>query len=1207
MKNFITLKTGFYRLCFLLLFGLLGFQQAAFSQAQDSKGTDFWLMFNKNYSTPTLTLFITSDVNTSGTVTIPGMAFSASFTVTANTVTSVAIPEAASEHTSGVVDGKGIHVTSGEEVTVYGLNYAPFTTDAYLGLPTDVLGTSYIIMSYSGQTASEFGITGTVNGTTVTITQNITGGGHTAGVPYNVTLDQGQTLEVGGNTDYTGTLVTSDKPIGVMGANGCANIPPGYSYCDHICEMLPPTTTWGKKFGLVPLKSRSNGDTWRFMASENGTVVSINGVAEPAVNKGQYVEKVITVQSVVESNKPILAAQFSNGSTFSGEPGDPFMMLIPPLEQFLPKYTVTTVSGYVAHYINLIAPNAIVGSLSMDGVVVPAGSFTPIGSTGFSGAQLTVDPGTHNLQGTLPFGVFIYGFNQDDSYGYPGGQSFSAIATVTSVVLSPKTGTAAIGTVKCFDALVKDQFSNPVPGVRVDFGITGTNPGSSGFAFTNASGVATFCYSGPTAGVDNIVASVGTITDNGTFTWTPGGSANDFYSKAAGDLHNTATWGMNPDGSGTSPADFAAGKTFHLVNRVPTYTMTGDWTVNGKLDIPSGSVLSINGYSLGIADLLSTGKFAGSTTSNLTVAGTAGGDANISFTAAGDMLNSFTLNRTGTSSSATLGAALDVFGVLTLQNGMLNTGNFLTLKSNAAGTARVAPVTGSVSGNVTAERYIPARRAWRIVSAPVGGSQTVNAAWQEGATTSSVTPNPHPGFGTHITEGDAAAGLDHNPLTAMSSLKKYLSSADNWKAVPNTYTALAGTDAYMLFVRGDRGVALGYNSVPATNTTLRATGTLKTGDQTFAVAASGFTGIPNPFASPINFTTLSRTNVQNNFYLWDPKMGGASGVGGYVLLSYNGSGYDVTPAPVSPESELIQSGQGFLVQSTGTAGTLVIKESDKSATAATNVFRATADAAAAASRNNAASLFNTDQKTIGLRTALQVRNDDGTTAVADEVLSAYGASYSNRVDDLDALKPANFNENIGIVRDGKTLMIERRQGYAGNDTISLKIWNTTPGNYELRFSPSNLSGSTFESAFVEDRYLHATVAVSLSSVTTIPFTIGSDEQSAMANRFVVVMVSSGKGLLPVVGANNGIRVSPNPVTGNVVNVQFTDQPKGTYHISMVNALGQIIFNNEVKHPGGTATQTIQLGNGFAKGVYRMRVVNSSSNINLTLPLVMAGK
>ena len=527
MKKFINLSSKkFLTLCVILICLLAGFVPKANAQGSDSKGKDFWLMFDANYNNSgTLTLFITSDVNTSGTVSIPGISFSAPFTVTANTVTSVVVPTSVSIHVNDVVDDLGIHVTSDAEVTVYGLNQIPFTTDAYLGLPTDVLGTDYIVLNYkSGSLGGDIGIVGTANGTTVAITPSVTTLSHTAGVAYNITLNQGQTYELENtgdvNADLTGTLITSSKPVGVMGTVRCANIPPGAGYCDHICEMLPPTTTWGKKFGTVPLKSRSNGDTWRFLASENNTIVSINGVAQPAINKGQFIETLLSTQSIIESNNPILVAQYSNGSTFSGNPGDPFMMLIPPLEQFLADYTLTTVSGFVAHYINLIAPNSIVGSLTLDGTSVPASEFSPIGSTGYSGAQLTVEEGSHTLKGALPFGAFQYGFNQDDSYGYPGGQSFSEVATVTQLSLAPATGSAPVNTNQCFQATVQDQFSTPVKDVRVDFSVLGANNGVTGFSFTDLSGHAQFCYNGVTTGIDTVVASIGSLTDTSFFTWT---------------------------------------------------------------------------------------------------------------------------------------------------------------------------------------------------------------------------------------------------------------------------------------------------------------------------------------------------------------------------------------------------------------------------------------------------------------------------------------------------------------------------------------------------------------------------------------------------------------------------------------------------------------------------------------------------------------
>ncbi|MDH7461866.1 lectin-like protein [Chitinophagaceae bacterium 26-R-25] len=522
LKPSVSKALLYFTLCICCL------MQIQFAQAQnkDSKGKDFWLMFNSNLGTPTLTLFITSNVNTSGKVEIPGLSFSQAFTVQANKVTSVVVPAASATHTNNVVDNKGIHITSVDEVTVYGLNYIPFTADAYLGLPVDALGTDYIVVTYKNSLVNgvEIGVVSTADNNQVTITPTVTTLTRTAGVPFTITLNKGQTYELMNNTtasgDFTGTTITSTQPIGVFGAHMCGNVPGGAAFCDHLVEMLPPTSTWGKKFGLVPLKSRINGDTWRFLASENGTVVSINGVAQPAVNKGQFVEKVLQGQNVIESNNPILVCQYANGSTFSGNPGDPFMMLIPPLEQFLANYTVTTVSGYVTHFINVVAPKAIVGTLTMDGVIIPAGSFTPIGTTGFSGAQLTVQPGSHTLNGTLPFGVFMYGFNNDDAYGYPGGQSFSEVATVTSVVISPKTGTGSIANQTCFNATVKDQFGHAVSDIRVDFNIKGMNPGSSGFALTDANGVANFCYKGPLAGKDTITATVGSLTDAAIFTWT---------------------------------------------------------------------------------------------------------------------------------------------------------------------------------------------------------------------------------------------------------------------------------------------------------------------------------------------------------------------------------------------------------------------------------------------------------------------------------------------------------------------------------------------------------------------------------------------------------------------------------------------------------------------------------------------------------------
>jgi hypothetical protein len=116
--------------------------------------------------------------------------------------------------------------------------------------------------------ATLFGIVAAESGSTiVTITPSVTTSGHTVGVPYNITLTQGQTylLKNGSSTaDLTGTSISATQNVAVFGGNQCANIPAGKTYCDHIVEQLPPLTSWGKEFVTVPLATRLNGDTYQF-------------------------------------------------------------------------------------------------------------------------------------------------------------------------------------------------------------------------------------------------------------------------------------------------------------------------------------------------------------------------------------------------------------------------------------------------------------------------------------------------------------------------------------------------------------------------------------------------------------------------------------------------------------------------------------------------------------------------------------------------------------------------------------------------------------------------------------------------------------------------------------------------------------------------------------------------------------------------------
>jgi hypothetical protein len=520
--------------------GMAGTTSAGAATIPSSQGTDFWVAFESNATYAgagpgTLFLFISGNTATSGTVTVPAISFSTTFSVTPGVATTVSIPSTAEDDSNDTTTvGGALHITAGAPVSAYGLNTYPQSSDGFLGLPTPILGTSYLVEGYGssgGIGGSQFAVVGTQKATTVTITPSEGTGAHTAGVPYTVTLNQGdvyQLIDVDGNAsggDLSGTSITSNAPVAVFAGNDCADVPPQDQACNTLAEEMTPTDTWGNDFLTEPLATRS-GDTFRFMASKNGTTVKINGSpVGSTLNAGQFYETILTSTSSVTANNPIQVMQYSNGQEYDGANADPMDITIPPTEQYLNSYTISTEPNgadpdITQNYLNIVAPTSEVSSIDLDGTNLPSSDFTAIPGSSYSGAQVPVAFGSHNISASLPFGLSIYGFGGYDAYGYPGGFTLSPIATVAKVTLAPTTSTYAVDSSACETATVTDQNGNPVSGVRVDFTVTGVNP-NVGFAYSGTNGTAQYCYTGTTAGTDTEKAAVGSIASNSaTIQWT---------------------------------------------------------------------------------------------------------------------------------------------------------------------------------------------------------------------------------------------------------------------------------------------------------------------------------------------------------------------------------------------------------------------------------------------------------------------------------------------------------------------------------------------------------------------------------------------------------------------------------------------------------------------------------------------------------------
>ena len=143
--------------------------------------------------------------------------------------------------------------------------------------------------------------------------------------------------------DLTGTKVTGTCYLSVITGHQCAFYPANVQSCDGILEQIPPTETWGFNFFLSPLAKRQSAG-YRFIAGADNTVVTrrCNG-SEPdtftLAQGGHFREVLVNVPTYchVESNQPLLVAQYSLGHLYGGVNdifADPFVTLIAPVGQF---------------------------------------------------------------------------------------------------------------------------------------------------------------------------------------------------------------------------------------------------------------------------------------------------------------------------------------------------------------------------------------------------------------------------------------------------------------------------------------------------------------------------------------------------------------------------------------------------------------------------------------------------------------------------------------------------------------------------------------------------------------------------------------------------------------------------------------------------------------------------------------------------------
>lgn len=517
------------------------------------------------------------------------------------------------------------------------------------------------------------------------------------------------------------------------------------------------------------------------------------------------------------------------------------------------------------------------------------------------------------------------------------------------------------------------------------------------------------------------------------------------------------------------------------------------------------------------------------------------GGATQSFTfGSNDILKRLELNKSGNTATVAAGK-LTVTDGFKSAAGNLNAAEKIVLKSTSTKTAIVEESTSGTVDNIVVERYIPAKRAFRLVSSPVTTSTTIKYNWQENQNNTSTSyasnTNATSGYGTHIAGSTTGANGFDATVSGNASLFLYNNATQTWSGIDNTSTnTLTAGGAYRLMVRGDRSIDMSTNNPTPTTTTLRTTGTLKIGSHTVSglnTTADAYNFIGNPYQSPVDMEEVltASTNVKTtHYYVWDPKVGGANGRGAFVTYTFLGNTNNVSGSAVN---QYLQPMQACFVNTLASgACSMVFQESNKFATTNENVYRETTTAIPSLQLN----LYDT------------ASFNQGATAL-DGVLCFFRSDFSNGLDAFDAGKLVNLDENLAVMVENRAQSIATYTTPTLTTVYPLNLTNYKHQNYTFKAAINNYNGLT---PYLLDQFLGTTTILENNSIYAFSIDPNISASSAI-DRFKVVFQNS---TLSIDTFNNNISLFPNPATsGTSFYVQGIVNPKS---VTMYSVLGQKI-------------------------------------------------
>ena len=340
---------------------------------------------------------------------------------------------------------KSVEIESDFGISVYAIHLKPYTTDGYLAIPVENLGTQYVISSHEGGGRSTlFAVFGTRDDTTVTILLNaqVTYDGvvYSAGGTLNLKLNRLDVIQVLAipNENLAGSIVSSNHPISVINGNLCANTPG--SACDTILEQSIPVNSWGTKHFYSNPPNEQDDSIFIMVAYFDDTKFTVNG-SDITLGSGGVWQEYLSGSGIITTSQPALLTQVLH--RINGSIADPSLIQVPTENQFTsflgfttPTHSAANINGFV-NFVNIIVKSDVRDLIRLNEQEITSSSILPSlrSETDIDNSDyvllivelpreealyyITQETDPNNS----PMSAIAYGFERDESYGYAGGLS----------------------------------------------------------------------------------------------------------------------------------------------------------------------------------------------------------------------------------------------------------------------------------------------------------------------------------------------------------------------------------------------------------------------------------------------------------------------------------------------------------------------------------------------------------------------------------------------------------------------------------------------------------------------------------------------------------------------------------------------------------------------------------------------------------------